>query len=51
MPTYVLAGEYLELNLVDLFQLTEIEGVSTGSPSAYLRPLRLSMDFVTFLSH
>ncbi|KNB13597.1 hypothetical protein FOXG_20847 [Fusarium oxysporum f. sp. lycopersici 4287] len=31
MPTYVLAGEYLELNLVDLFQLTEVEIASATS--------------------
>ncbi|KAI8416243.1 hypothetical protein FOFC_02552 [Fusarium oxysporum] len=38
MPTYVLAGEYLELNLVDLFQLTEVEIASATSQSIRLSP-------------
>ncbi|KAI8406370.1 hypothetical protein FOFC_13840 [Fusarium oxysporum] len=39
MPTYVLAGEYLELNLVDLFQLTEVEIASATSQKSNRLPL------------
>ncbi|KAM5527226.1 hypothetical protein FOXYSP1_20495 [Fusarium oxysporum f. sp. phaseoli] len=38
MPTYVLAGEYLELNLVDLFQLTEVEIASATSQKSIRLP-------------